>query len=167
MKISIIGYSGTGKSTFGSNLSTIHNINVTHLDQLFFNPNWEEVDRTLFQSRIDEVLIKDTWILEGNYSRHSLQRLEESDEIFIFRFNRFRSLYNLIKRRIKYNNKVRPSAAKGCYEQLDLTFIKFVLYDSRKKERKIYFNNIIQKYSSKVIVFKNHKQVNKYLKNLK
>lgn len=167
MKISIIGYSGAGKSTFGTKLSNIYNIDVTHIDQLFFYPNWQQVDRLLFQARIDEVLEQDSWIMEGNYSRHSVKRLEDSDKIYLFRFNRFRCLYNLIKRRIKYNKKIRPSAPEGCYEQLDFTFLKFVLYDCRKKNRRVYYNDIIKNNPDKVIVFKCHKQVNNYLNNLK
>ena len=42
MKISIIGYSASGKSTFAKNLGEILDIPVLHLDKVNFLPNWEE-----------------------------------------------------------------------------------------------------------------------------
>ena len=42
MKISIIGYSASGKSTFAKNLGNILNIPVLHLDKVNFLPEWKE-----------------------------------------------------------------------------------------------------------------------------
>lgn len=166
MKITILGYGGSGKSTFGSLLSKHYNIDVTHLDQLYFEPNWVEVDKELFEERINKVLSNDSWIFDGNYSRYGKSRITSSDTIFIFNFNRFKCLFNLIKRRIQYNKKVRPSSAEGCYEKLDLTFIKFILIDSRTKSRRQYYKQLSIEYGSKVIIFKNKRQISKYLRQL-
>lgn len=166
MKISILGYSGSGKSTFAKKLSDNFLIEVTYLDKLHFNPNWEIVDKDLFESRIQEVLRLDKWIIEGNYSKFGTNRITDSNLIFIFNFNRFRCLYNLVKRRIKYHNKVRESAADGCIEKIDLAFLKFVMITARNKGRRNYYKALKNNQLNNVIIFKNHRQVNKYIKSL-
>ena len=42
MRISIIGYSASGKSTFAKTIGEILNIPVLHLDKVNFLPNWVE-----------------------------------------------------------------------------------------------------------------------------
>lgn len=164
MKYLILGYSGSGKSSFSTELSKLTNIKETHLDKLYFNPNWIEVNKEEFESRIQEILKNNQWIIEGNYSRFAKNRLTDADIIYIFNFNRFKCFYNLIKRRIKYHKKVRESSADGCIEKLDFKFIWYALYTSRNKRRKHHYKRIIKESEKKVIVFKNHKQVSKYLK---
>ena len=41
-KIILIGTSGSGKTTFGNNLSKILKIPCTDLDDLFWLPNWQK-----------------------------------------------------------------------------------------------------------------------------
>ena len=56
--------------------------------------------------------------------------------------------------------------AAGCDETLDLEFITWILFRSRTRRRKNYFQNLGKKYKNKFIVFKNHKEVDAYLENL-
>ncbi len=42
MKIAIIGYSGTGKSTLARKLANFYQLPVLHLDSVHFKENWQE-----------------------------------------------------------------------------------------------------------------------------
>ena len=42
MKIAIIGYSGTGKSTLARKLANFYKLPVLHLDSVHFKENWQE-----------------------------------------------------------------------------------------------------------------------------
>ncbi len=42
MKVSVIGYSGSGKSTVAKKISGIYNIPLLYLDTVRFMPNWVE-----------------------------------------------------------------------------------------------------------------------------
>ena len=44
-KIILIGWGGSGKSTFSRKLSNKLNIKVFHLDALMWKPNWEVTDK--------------------------------------------------------------------------------------------------------------------------
>ncbi|MCR1809259.1 hypothetical protein [Haploplasma modicum] len=110
MKICVVGYSGSGKSSFTYKLAKHYQIEETYLDKLNFLPNWKLRDQNLKVSMLENIVYnKDSFIIDGNYSNLVIDRFVYSDKIFIFNFNRFKCLYGLIRRRIKYNNKTRNS----------------------------------------------------------
>jgi hypothetical protein len=53
--------------------------------------------------------------------------------------------------------------ALGNPERLDPSFIKWILWDGRKKNSKDLFKSIALKHKDKVVIFRNRKQVKKYL----
>ncbi len=166
MKISIIGYSGAGKSTFAKNMHTFYDIPVLYLDTVHFSPGWVERSDEDMEKDMKAFISQEDWILEGNYRRLCPYRFEIADKIFIFKPNRFVCLWGAIKRRIKYRNKERESRAKGCKEKLDFSFFMWVVLTGRTKRRRKFFNEVENKHKDKVVVFKNKRQVQSYLKAL-
>ena len=51
-KIIVVGRSGTGKSTFSKKLSEITNINVYHLDNIFWRADKSQVSRDEFDEKL-------------------------------------------------------------------------------------------------------------------
>lgn len=166
MKILVAGYSSSGKSTFSKRLSKHYGIDVLHIDTIFFGPNWVERDRDTVEKEINEFMKRDQWIIDGQYRSLATHRYDQCDQLFLFDFNRFKCLYGAIKRRIKYHNQNRDSIAEGCKEKLNLSFIWWILYEGRKKDSKALMKLYKEKYKHKAVVFKNRKQVNKYLKSI-
>ena len=167
VKIQVCGFSASGKSTFSKALAKYYNTPVLHLDTLHFGPNWEIIPDTEMAKKIDKFLAEnDTWVIDGNYKNASPNRFEECDLLFYFNFNRFTCIRNAYRRYRKYKNTVRDDMAAGCDETLDLEFITWILFRSRTRRRKNYFQNLGKKYKNKFIVFKNHKEVDAYLENL-
>lgn len=166
MKIQITGYSSSGKSTFAKKLARHYDLPILHIDTIYFKENWQKRDKHLIESEIYEFIKKDAWIVDGQYRYLVPERYEMCDQIFIFNFNRFKCLYGAIKRRIKYRKKQRDSIADGCRERLDLGFIKWILWDGRKKDSRNLIKSIIDTHPKKTIVFKNRREVNRYLKQI-
>ncbi|MBQ8292490.1 MAG: topology modulation protein [Bacilli bacterium] len=167
MKIQVCGFSASGKSTFSKALSSYYNTPVLHLDTIHFGPNWEIIPDSVMDEKIKEFLKNnDSWVIDGNYKNAAPVRFEECDLLFYFDFNRFTCIYNAYKRYRKYRNVVRDDMAAGCDETLDFEFITWILFRSRIRRRKKYFKELGRKYKDKFVVFKNHKQVDKYLENL-
>lgn len=167
MRITIIGYSGAGKSTFAKLLGQFYQIEPTYLDTIYWLPNWVERNTNETKEMISEVMKKEDWIIDGNYKRFSPERHELANQIFFFNFNRFQCLWNAIKRRIKYNKKARPDMTEGNFEKFDFEFLMWIMKNGRTKEIQQNYENLIQKYKDKTIVFTNHRQVNNYLRGLK
>ena len=80
-KIIVVGRSGTGKSTFSKKLSEITNINVYHLDNIFWRADKSQVSRDEFDEKLKEILNKKEWIIDGDYSRTYEERFQSCDTI--------------------------------------------------------------------------------------
>lgn len=163
-----MGYSGTGKSTAAKELSIHYNIEVLHLDTVQFLPGWVIRDAEEKKSLVKKFMDShDQWIIEGNYlSLYPERRLEEADVIIIFLLNRWVALSRIIKRYFKYKGRTRPDMADGCTEKLDFEFIKWVLFDGRKKAKRDNFKRIIEQNKSKTIVIKNKAQLDEFMENI-
>ena len=165
MKIAIIGYSGSGKSTLARELGKIYRAEILHFDTVQFLPAWEVRSDEEKQRITKEFLdTHDSGVIDGNYSGLFYERrMSEADIIILLLFNRFSCLYRVIRRYKQYKNTTRPDMGEGCNEKLDWEFIKWVLFDGRTKRAKNRYNSVISRYSEKVIVVKNQKQLDECL----
>jgi adenylate kinase family enzyme len=165
MKIQILGHSASGKSTFAKKIASLYGLTPTYIDRIAWGKNWTFNDDETINKGLDEVLQQDAWVIDGNYSRfHVEKRLDDADCIYIFLFNRFGCLRNAFKRAKQYKHQSRESMGDECPEKLDLAFIWWILHKGRSKKQRKFYRNVIDTYASKVVVFKNHKQVENYLK---
>ncbi|MCH5185308.1 MAG: DNA topology modulation protein FlaR [Oscillospiraceae bacterium] len=165
-RIVIFGFSGSGKSTLADILGEKYGIDPTHLDSIHWLPGWKELPKEKMKRRVKEIIKKDKWIIEGNYSSAYMEeRIKRADTVIFMELNRFICLYRVIKRYFKYRGKTRPDMGNGCPEKLDLEFIKWVLIDGRRNKFKFYKMlgdiNIAEK---NVYVMKSPGDVKRYLK---
>ncbi|MBE0701313.1 MAG: DNA topology modulation protein FlaR [Acholeplasmataceae bacterium] len=166
MKIQIVGYAASGKSTFAKKLQTHYQLPLLHIDTIFFSPNWVERNKTSVEQEIRVFMQQDRWIIDGLYRRLATERFDACDQLFIFDFNRFKCLYGAIARRFKYHKQQRDSIAKGCKEKLDFGFLWWILFSGRKKNSRNLIKRYKMDYKDKVVVFKNRRQIDRYLKSI-
>lgn len=168
MKIAIVGYSGSGKSTLARILAKKYQTEVLHFDAIQFLPDWE-IRGEEEKKKITENFLNthDSWVVDGNYSKLFYERrMEEADIIILLLFNRFVCLLRAYRRYIKYKNKTRPDMAEGCNEKFDLAFVKWILWEGRRKSAKKRYKGLISKYGDKAIVIKNQKQLDTYIQSI-
>ena len=132
-KIIIIGCGGAGKSTLAWKLGRILDIQVYHLDALYWKPGWVMTSKDEWETLIKQLIEKDAWILDGNYGSTIDLRTHAADTIIFLDYSTPRCLYGVFKRRIMYNGKTRPDMNEGCPERLDWDFIKWVARYKREK----------------------------------
>ena len=72
-------------------------------------------------------------------------------------FNRVSCLWRAAKRRKKYAGRSRDSMTEGCNERLHGEFIKWILFDSRTKERMEKFRSVLRDYPEKTVVIKSQR----------
>ena len=167
MKIQIIGYSGSGKSTLAKNLGEIYGLPVFYLDNAKFFGYWQEraVEE---QSKIVQEFLdknKDGWVIDGNYSQVCPQRFEESDMTIYLNFNRFFCFWSAYKRYKKYRNTPRESCP--CNDKFDKKFVKWILFEGRTRERRKKHISNLNKTKGKKYIFKNRRQVNRFVEKLR
>lgn len=99
-KILVLGRGGSGKTTFSKQLGKILGYKTTHLDDLFWRPNWVRAYTAKeWGEKIKELLAEDEWILDGNYHNTLEMRLASADTVIFFKINPFVALYRALKRR--------------------------------------------------------------------
>jgi adenylate kinase family enzyme/SAM-dependent methyltransferase len=86
MKIIVIGPSGAGKSEYSRKLQKIFNVELFHLDNIWWNSDKTHITIDEFDVKLDGILKKKDWIIDGDYSSTYERRMEESDCIFFLKY---------------------------------------------------------------------------------
>ena len=81
-KVIVIGCPGSGKSTFSKQLHQMTDLPLFHLDMMFWKVDKTTVSKEVFLQRLNDVLCRDEWIIDGNYASTMKQRIEACDTIF-------------------------------------------------------------------------------------
>lgn len=68
-RVSVVGSSGSGKSTVGRRVAERLGVPFVELDALYWQPGWTPIDPDLLRARLDEITSGDGWVIDGNYSR--------------------------------------------------------------------------------------------------
>ena len=160
-KILIIGSPGSGKSTFSFKLGKKLNIPIIHLDKLFWKEGWVNRSNGEFDSLLIKEMEKESWIIDGNYSRSLEMRLKKADTVIFFDYSRFVCLWRVLKRVITNNGKVRSDMAEGCPERFDWEFIKYV-WSFPNKQREKTFELLSMNHSARVFIIHNKKEFKEF-----
>lgn len=163
-RISIVGGSGTGKSTLCDILSKEFDLPAIHLDAINFNANWVEIDKKERDRIISAKSKEEKWVIDGNYNKTLKERFDKADLIIWLDYSTAMQLKGVLKRYFKTRNNERPEIP-GCKERLDFQFLKSVATYNKKKSPVIadYLKDIPK---DKVLIFKKQKDLNKWLKEI-
>jgi predicted kinase len=66
--VSVVGNSGSGKSTMAAALARRLGVPHVELDGLKDQPGWTELPRDEFAARVRTTIAGDGWVIDGNYS---------------------------------------------------------------------------------------------------
>lgn len=162
-KISIIGGSGTGKTTLSNNLGKVLNIPVYHIDGIHHLENWKLRNKQERDKIILEKVNESKWIIDGTYRSTLQQRLETSDLIIYLDYSSLAQVKGVIGRYIKNHGKEKDEIP-GCEERMTLDFFLFVCR-WRKNKRSEIIDKINKIDKEKILIFKSRRQLNKWYRN--
>src|SRR3954454_13806559 len=131
-RVLVIGSGGSGKTTLSRSLGQKLNVPVVHLDQLYWSAGWVEMPKQEWSRVVDDLLLRDEWIIDGNYSGTLEKRIAKCDTIIFLDMSSILCLWRIVKRRFLYRRGTRPDMAEGCEEHLNLKFALWVLNYPRK-----------------------------------
>lgn len=161
-RISIIGGSGTGKTTLAVNLGKQLNLPVYHLDGLNYFPEWKERNKKERDKLIIKKISEKKWIVDGTYRSTLSERFEKSDLIIYLDYSTFMQVIGVLTRNFKLRGKERKEIP-GCNEKVNIKFIFWVL-KWRKSKRKDILNHLNKFNNKNILIFKNRRQLNKWYK---
>lgn len=160
-KIIVIGCPGAGKSTFARGLRDVTGLPLYYLDMIWHKPDGNNVSREDFDTALDEILVRDRWIIDGNYQRTLEKRLEVCDTVFLLDFPLEVCLAGA-QSRIGMKREDLP----WLETQFDPEFRRWIEEFPEKKLPEIY--KMLEKYRAgrEVIMFRSRQETDEYLSKL-
>ena len=157
-KIIVIGCPGSGKSHFSRALHTKMSIPLYHLDMFFWNADKTTVDKNVFIARLDDILVKDEWIIDGNFSSTMEKRMDACDTVVFLDYPVNVCLEGVRQRR----GKKRDDIPWIEYEE-NIEFTEYIVSFGEKRRPQIL--SLLEKYRYKnIIVFKSREEADEFLK---
>ncbi len=171
-KIVLVGPTSGGKTTFAKKLARYLKISHTELDDLFWKPDWQVSENDEFRLKLNEVTLKDKWIVDGNYSMHHDLTIKRADTVIWLDYPLHTITYRVIKRSLK-RTITREPLWNNNRESIRRMFTKdsIILFAIRSYKKKRYDNLSIIKNADlkhiKWIIIKNKREEREFWKNLK
>ncbi|MDA3815169.1 MAG: hypothetical protein PF549_02275 [Patescibacteria group bacterium] len=162
-RILIIGSCGAGKSTLAKKLHEILGIEIIHLDQHYWKPNWTRTETEEWEKKVEKLLEKEEWIMDGNYRSTMGLRIPHADTIIWLGFSPIVCFYRILKRRLK-NKRIDELA--GCKERVTFELLRWVLWKFPRENKKDILKKIEEVKDEKdVFILKSNQEVENFLKN--
>jgi adenylate kinase family enzyme len=67
-RVSVVGTTGSGKTTLARALSALLGSPHVELDALFWEPRWKMAELAVFRTRVASAAAGDEWVIDGGYS---------------------------------------------------------------------------------------------------
>jgi adenylate kinase family enzyme len=130
----VLGSGGAGKTTFSVALAGATGLPVVHLDRHFWQPGWRPLPPEAWEARVQELVRRPAWIMDGNYGGTLEIRLAAADTVILLDTPRLQCLAGVVRRRWAWGGRSRPSLPEGCPERITLGFLHWIwTYPSRRR----------------------------------
>ncbi|GEO46360.1 adenylate kinase [Companilactobacillus kimchii] len=157
----VIGSPGAGKSTFARKLRDRTGLPLYYLDMLWHKSDQTTHTKAEFDATLQQILQKDSWIIDGNYQRTIEQRLKYCDTVFLLDYPVDVCLAGA-ESRVGKTREDLPWTETS----FDPEFKQFIENFAQDELPQIYTS--INKYKDKVnvVIFKSRAEANNYLDHI-
>lgn len=165
-RVLVIGSGGAGKSTFARRLGARLGLEVIHLDALYWQAGWVETPKEAWRERVGELVRREAWVMDGNYSGTLDMRLAACDAVIFLDLPRAACVWGVLKRVLTYRRGGRPDMAAGCDERLSLDFLRWIWnYPARSRPKVL---KLLAEHAGgrHVVRLRSRAEVESYLKRL-
>lgn len=161
LKVIIIGSPGAGKSTFARKLRDVTNLPLYYLDMLYHKPDRTHISGEEFDRKLEEIVKRDRWIIDGNYQRTLEVRLKACDTVFLLDYPTPLCLAGA-RERIGTKREDLPWVEP----ELDEEFKEWITGFTKEQLPQIY--ELLKRYGAnkKVVIFKSREEADVYLKSM-
>ncbi|MCH4014985.1 MAG: adenylate kinase [Solobacterium sp.] len=157
-KAIVIGCPGAGKSTFARKLRDQSSLPIYYLDMIWHQPDRTALSREIFDRKVDEILGREEWIIDGCYVSTLEKRMAACEAVFLLDYPIEMCLDGASKR-IGKKREDMPWVE----EEMDEEFRQWIV-DFPKRDRPVILA-LLQKYSTKENhIFQERAEADRYLK---
>lgn len=144
-RLLIIGCPGSGKSLLAKKISPILQLPFFSLDDLYWEKNWVRSDLKSFLRRLNQVLLLERWIIDGNYMPTLSDRLRFADAVIFIDLSTYRCLYGALTREVKrffgFNSTLPKEISNARFKDrtnFDFKFFRYIFLFRRNERPKIF-----------------------------
>lgn len=164
-RIIILGSPGSGKSWLSKQLAQKTGLPLIHLDKEYWNPGWEETPKDKWAEKIQELIKKEKWIIDGNYNTTVEMRFTAADLVLFLDVSRWLCVWRAAKRTGKKRSDLPGFLEEpSLFDKEFLEFCRFIW--AFPKTGKITILDMHQKYPDKTFIrIKNKRQIRTIVKS--
>lgn len=125
-RIAIIGIGASGKSVFARKVAERTKLPLFYMDRLFWKGNWKAVPEEEYLKKHQELVKKDSWIIEGYIEENMANRLSRADIVLYLDYPGWLCAWRVIKRWLMHRKVSRFELPKEALEKFSRKFIWIV-----------------------------------------
>lgn len=165
-RIAIIGCGGSGKTVVARELSRRTGIEVTHLDALYWDADWQPRQSPSDWEALQRRLVaSDAWIMDGNYGRTMDLRLAAADTVIFLDLPTHVCLRRVLLRRVGSLAGRRRAEIAG-RERVSLSFLRWITGYRRKSRPKVVARLARLGPGTRLVTLKSQAEVEAYLSSV-
>jgi adenylate kinase family enzyme len=161
-KIVVIGPPGAGKSTTAARLGQLLDIEVFHLDELYWQrgaslpqDEWNAVERDLIE--------RESWVIDGNYSQTLPARVEAADTAVFLDLPTSVCLRRFILRRLVYRKGGVPGMSADKRPYVDWAVVRQIR-SFKTDHRRAFLRVLTEKREGRrIVVLRTTRQVRRFM----
>jgi len=171
-RVSVVGTSCSGKTTFAKNLAQILNVKRIELDAINWLPNWVERPKEEFLGLVEKAAAGDSWVFDGNYTRTREIVWRRATAIIWLNYSFSRTFYRALNRtthrvftgeRIYSGNRETFSKAFLSRDSI-LLWVLTTYHEKRRRYSKLLReDNLSEK---EIFIFQNPSQTEEFLRQV-
>jgi len=153
LKIAIIGNAGAGKSTLAVKISEKISIPVFHLDKILWKPNWVRTPEDEFVEKHDEILQKESWIIDGVAYKSTYERRFENADVIIYLDSSPEKCFENAKKRMHEDlERPNPFVNENCPYGLEFVDEQKAVIDSYHNEYRPIILDMLKNFEDRKLV---------------
>jgi adenylate kinase family enzyme len=145
-RISVVGTTGSGKTTLARQISQQLQIPHVELDALYWDVNWTAATEPLFRDRVTAALQGDRWVVDGNYSKIRDLVWSQADTIVFLDYSFWVVARQLLRRTLRRSlqqeelwNGNRENLRTALFSQDSILLWLLKTYDRNRKKYPMLF----------------------------
>ncbi|MBM0740061.1 AAA family ATPase [Phormidium sp. CLA17] len=171
-RISVVGTTGSGKTTLAQQVAQHFQIPYIELDALYWEPNWTAPPPQVFRDRVTEALSRDCWVVDGNYSAVRNIVWSRAETIVFLDYSFWLIMGRLLRRTLRRSlkqeelwNGNREDIRKSFFSQESILLWMLQTYQRNRKKYPVLFQQ--QEYAHLSVVHLQSPQItNEWLSSL-
>jgi adenylate kinase family enzyme len=160
-RIAIIGCGGSGKSHLARALGRVLGITPVHLDVVYYDRDWQPLDKEQFAAVQRDLVSAPRWIIDGNYASTLPIRLKAADTVIFLDLPAWICLWGIARRRLRHGGGQHDTT--GVYARITWNFVRYIA--GYRKQMAPRVRQLIADHaeSGQVVVLRSRRSARRYL----